>query len=636
MPRPTDIDAVADRDLLRSEKLQPIKRSPVICLIRYLLLGLWLAGAQLAFAAPERGDLTALPFEELLAMEVISAARLAKQVSDAPSAVSVVTAREIRLYGYRSLADILNGMRGLYVTHAPFYALLGGRGFGDPSDLAGRVTLLINGYKALDNFWGQSFFGSESLLDVELIERVEFIPGPGSSSHGDSAFLGVINVVTRSGQDIDGLTVSREWGSRGWQKARLTYGKRFASGLDLVVSASDYGKNGRTPFENSRLRYEDETSRRYFVQAAYQEWRLEGGWVNRTNYFLDGRYSDESSYVSLKHDASLAEGLKVSTHAYWGQSLYTADDDTFNWGTRGAWTGLDVKLVDVRHNRHTLVVGAEYRNDYRQQLAFDGWAKWRFGRKTVSLYAYDDILLAPSLQLNAGVRLDRRNNGSQTVSPRGAIIYTPNELRTFKLSTGVAHRQPSQDIEAFAPAGDFSLVARLQTTEVVWEERFAPQTRLIASVYRYREDNSYGWESSGNFVSDTIRAQGVEAEFEHAWSSGAHIRASYATQKVLYGGWKLVNVPRRVAKLNFSLPLVGEQLNLGTALRYVSDRHVAAGKAAAGGVITDLTLSGKGRGYSFAFSVRNAFNKVYPEVTRDGLYPIDGRNYWLQLNVDLK
>lgn len=91
-------------------------------------------------------DLTALPFGESLRRDFVSASRLARQVSDSPSAVAIVTADDIRAYGYRTLADVIGGMRGLYATDERRYPFIGGRGFGDVADYAGRVMLPIDGY----------------------------------------------------------------------------------------------------------------------------------------------------------------------------------------------------------------------------------------------------------------------------------------------------------------------------------------------------------------------------------------------------------------------------------------------------------------------------------------------------------
>lgn len=608
--------------------------SSTIPFLRNAALALALALEGLA-AAAEGGDITEIPFEQLLETDIVSAAKLAKQVSDAPSAVSIITARDIREYGYRTLADILNAMRGLYVSQGPYYGFLGGRGYGSPGDYAGRITLLIDGYRTSDNYYGQSYFLTDGLLDVELIDRVEYIPGPGSSSHGDSAFLGVINVITRKGKDFGAPVLSQEFGSHGWKKTRLTYGEQFANGLDLLFSASDYRNNGRDLFDPSE-RWERESARRYFLKATYSGWQFESAWVSRPAYDFAGvKQVDDNSFASLKYDGALSDKLRISTHAYWGQYVYKVlPDDSAGYlpyGTTGRWAGIDVKLAASWFDRHTLVFGSEYRNDYRQDswdLGYDPVNIYH-ARKTLSLYAYDDIQLTSNLQINLGGRFDSRDNGSRTLSPRGAVIYSPRAGTTLKLSTGIAHRQPTQFEESYYTAPQ---VERVRTSEFVWEEHLGPRTRLTGSLYRYRVDQCGYWCGE-----QFIRTRGAELEFEHRWENGAHLRASLANQNARDGdGARMANVPARIAKLNFGFPIAGEALHFGAGARYISDRLDTNGENAPAGAIADFTLSGKWRALSVILSARNVFNKHYLDLTPGGGYPVDGRNYWLQLSLDLK
>lgn len=99
-------------------------------------------------------------------------------------------------------------MRGLSMAYNASRGFLSGRGYANSGSHSGRLTLLIDGYRATDGFFGRTYFGTDGLLDVALIERVEYIPGNGSSSYGDSAFLGVVNIVTKKGKDIDGRRCS--------------------------------------------------------------------------------------------------------------------------------------------------------------------------------------------------------------------------------------------------------------------------------------------------------------------------------------------------------------------------------------------------------------------------------------------
>jgi iron complex outermembrane receptor protein len=598
--------------------------------------------APLLAHAADTSDISDLPLEQLLNTEVITAAKLAHQVSNAASAVSIVTAEDIRTYGYRTLADILNSMRGLHVSFDGEYGFLGGRGFGAPGEYAGRITLLIDGYRAQDNYYGQSFFGTDGLLDVEMIERVEYIPGPGSTSYGDGAFLGVINIITRKGKDFGGPIISQEFGSHGWRKSRLTYGETFANGLDLLFSVSDFSQSGRS-LSDASANYEHETAQRYFLKAGYEGWSFESAWSSRplsANYDPSYRLFDTNSFANLKYDGSITNQLKLSTMTYWGEYRY--HDNKWTMETGGRWYGIDSKLVATWFDNHTLVIGSEYRDDY-QQTDRSGSDLYHQSRQTLSFYAYDDIWLNDKLQLNLGVRQDKRHNNKESINPRGALIFTPWQGSTFKLSSGMAHRQPTAVAEENAKlyGAPLPAVERVKTNELVWEQQLDRTTRLITSVYRYKIDQRFYVDYSlptPTTIADPITTRGAEVELEHAWENGARLRTSFIAQDARNSvGEFLVNVPRTITKFNLSIPIASDQWRLGWGTRLIGARNDAYGGFLSSAAISDLTLSGKWQNLSVALSARNLFDKTYQDVTSFGWpYPSDGRNYWLQFSLGFK
>ena len=159
-------------------------------------------------------------------------------VTEAPASVSFITAEEIARYGYRTLADILRGVRGMYVTNDRNFSLIGTRGFAKPGDYNSRILLLVNGHRVNDNIFGQAEIGAEFGIDPAMFERVEIIRGPASSLYGDSAFFAVVNVITRSGASLGGASVAVEAGTLGTRLARASAGHRFANGVDVAVSGT--------------------------------------------------------------------------------------------------------------------------------------------------------------------------------------------------------------------------------------------------------------------------------------------------------------------------------------------------------------------------------------------------------------
>lgn len=592
---------------------------------------------------------------QLLETEVISADEIARQISAAPSAVSIVTADDIRAYGYRSLSDILNSMRGLSMAHDWSYGYLSGRGYGNPGGwggYAGRIMLLIDGYRAPENYWGQSFFGTEAFLDVSLIERVEYIPGSGSSSYGDAAFLGVINVITKNGRDIGGVQLATSFASHGERQNRVSLGHRFENGLDVLFSTSGMRSRGRLiPGEVSGIGdvlVEINRNQRFFLKASFDGWMLETAHVERGQAVRSDRASDNNSFARLRYDGELRTDLKVSFDFYYGRYRYTENASGGTFAAAGNWRGIDAKLVSHRFDRHMIVVGAEYRDDFKQ--SYDG----SFGRdittrQTSSLYFYDDISITDRLSLNLGGRLDARAGRDHTVSPRAAIVYVPIDGTVLKLSSGKAHRQMNADQELLWVPN--TMVEKLATRELVWEQMLGKKTRLLGSIYSYQIENyleglSAVFDGDGNFIGTSgvyggISTKGFELELEHLWDNGVRLRTSYAQQDARdSNGLALANVPRHVAKLNLSLPLIRDYLRAGIGVRHQGKRLNLSGEHEPAVTVADLTLSAKWRDWSAAVSVRNLGNVAWNEVSGAyglaGVYPSDRRNWWVQLEYTFK
>ena len=163
--------------------------------------------------------------------------------------MTIVTREEIRKYGHTTLADVLRSVRGFYVTYDRNYSYLGVRGFSRPGDYNARVLLLIDGHRLNDNIFGGALIGTEFPMDVDLIDRVEIIRGPSSSLYGTSAFFAVINVITRGADSTKGLEASASFGTFDTRKGRLSYGRTFHNGVDILLSGSMYSSEGeRTLF----------------------------------------------------------------------------------------------------------------------------------------------------------------------------------------------------------------------------------------------------------------------------------------------------------------------------------------------------------------------------------------------------
>ncbi|WP_438026231.1 TonB-dependent receptor domain-containing protein [Sorangium sp. So ce233] len=129
--------------------------------------------------------------------EVEAASRSTEAVEDAPGSVTIIPGQEIRAMGYPTVAEALRGVRGVYTTYDGAYTFAGIRGINLPGDFGNRMLTLLNGHSINDSWVNLSYFDYLARTDLEDVERIEIVRGPGSVLYGTGAFSGVVNVVTK-------------------------------------------------------------------------------------------------------------------------------------------------------------------------------------------------------------------------------------------------------------------------------------------------------------------------------------------------------------------------------------------------------------------------------------------------------
>jgi len=130
--------------------------------------------------------------DSLLNTRISSASKYSQTAAEAPASVTIVTADEIRLHGYTDLEELLESVRAMYITNDHNYAYLGTRGFSRPADYNSRVLLMVDGHTVNEKLWGGAGIGSDFPLNLDAVERIEIVRGPGSvimHTHRDVAMV---------------------------------------------------------------------------------------------------------------------------------------------------------------------------------------------------------------------------------------------------------------------------------------------------------------------------------------------------------------------------------------------------------------------------------------------------------------
>ncbi|MES2900824.1 MAG: TonB-dependent receptor [Pseudomonadota bacterium] len=164
----------------------------------------------------------------------------AQAIRHAPATATVITARDIKAMGVSELDEVLAAVPGLHVSvshlaYSPIYGMRGSFTNYNP-----QVLMLVNGLPITSIFAGNRSFAWGG-MPVENIARIEVIRGPGSALYGADAYAGVINVITKTAEEIGGLEYGVRAGSFGNRDAWLQYGGRIGA-----VSAALYLRAGHS------------------------------------------------------------------------------------------------------------------------------------------------------------------------------------------------------------------------------------------------------------------------------------------------------------------------------------------------------------------------------------------------------
>lgn len=171
-----------------------------------------------------------MSLEELMNVEVTLASGIEETLKDAPAAMIVITAEDIRQRGYTSLSDVLMDLPGfdISVPNGAYYLAAYQRGYRTP--FTQRTLLMVDG-KVDNHLWTDTANISRQ-YPLTNVKRISVLYGPASAVYGANAFLGIINVITEDGEGLnngDGsTTISVQGGS--FNTKSIDFSSRARSG----------------------------------------------------------------------------------------------------------------------------------------------------------------------------------------------------------------------------------------------------------------------------------------------------------------------------------------------------------------------------------------------------------------------
>ena len=554
---------------------------------------------------------------------------------------SVVILEGILILADRDLRDLMDILRrvpglGISVSDTGLFPTVEVRGI--KSTLSEKILFMMDGHR-LNTSLNGSATAYYTDMPVESIKRVEVIRGPGSALYGASAFMAVINIVTKEADDINGVQFTLGSGSFQTSRGNILFGhkgEKFevtgqidhidTNGPASLIEQDADGISGYTSEWKEKtdislnLIYKDFTFRSRYI------WKRMGANTGISYALNDESIQDyQSGYLDLSYKNDITEKLDLTVRLFMDRTVndplweqhsegYTSGGFTYTDGVvgnpraTGKTLGTEV-TADYKLQSHLITTGIMFENerqyDTGRSINFDPvtFAPTTFqdvtatgnytrdeARHLWAVYLQDIWDITKEASLTIGVRHDQYSDFGGTTNPRAGFVWEFIEGTSLKLLYGSAFRAPTfAELYYFSNpvwGGNPALKPEeIQTYEAGIEHRFL-QKHTLKLNYFFNDIKDlivFGTAPAGSSLrtyenSSNVEIQGIELELLSAFGNETYSYANYTYQdpKNSTTGARLPNVPLHRANAGVNF-VPWKHLNTNINVSWTGKRSRAAG-----------------------------------------------------------
>jgi iron complex outermembrane recepter protein len=407
-------------------------------------------------------DLTSLPLEKLMDVEVISTARHPEKIANSPAAISVLDQEDIHRSGALTIPDLLRTVPGMDVGQLDAsQSAVSARGFNDV--FANKLLVLQDGRSIYTPLFSGVFWDVQGPL-LEDLERIEVIRGPGATLWGANAVNGVINIISKNSKDTQGTLISAGGGNAERAFASARYGGKLADNAYFRVYSTYFNRGD---------------SERPDGGHADDSWQ-----IGHFGFRADWEPTPEQDLLTFQGDAYRGDVNQVfNAFSFTSPPAFTrlvADDFTLSGGNLlGRWShtfspqsDLSLQVYYDRTERETVIFGEKrdtFDVDFQHRFGLGQFnaVTWGTGYRvtsdkisnspTIALeptsrslqlfsgFIQDEMTLVPErLRLTLGTKLEHNDFTGWEAQPSGRLLWTPHERHTFWTAVSRAIRTPSR------------------------------------------------------------------------------------------------------------------------------------------------------------------------------------------------
>ncbi|MFO7841874.1 MAG: TonB-dependent receptor plug domain-containing protein, partial [Fidelibacterota bacterium] len=614
----------------------------------------------------------------------VTATRTQKLIEEIPASVDLIGEKEIARMDPQNVGEALENLKGVMIKS------YGGLGSTQTISLRGssseQVLILIDGQRVNNAQNGQVDLSN---LPANDIEKIEIVKGANSALYGSDAVGGVINIITRSREEKDKLSVSAKamLGSFNSQ----SYGSSFSySGNVLSLNASykylysegDYMFTDNFGLERRRLNadirsHSFNTGVRYRftehemqpdISLNYDHYRSERGAPGTIEpYYYDARMWDRTHNVYLNanskvfnqfNDIKFMSSYHTTWNRYFNDEMLVPADNIFS--TKSMNAEIQGHSVISDHVILTYGAGQQYNTMYDQQIDTS------YQRVTLFAFILDETSFEfrhnpylNSFTVSPSLRFDSHSDFSDVLSPKiGFVLNMGEEWKTgIKSNFGLSYRAPTFN-DLYWPEDDYTVGNPDLEPEYGrdWDIGLRLQYPVLDGMYlesayfHNRMTNLIIWESGGEkWIPDNVDEaliEGVENglrldiidAFLRTDLNYTYLHAVNLSENPNEYGKQLVYRPKH--SFNFSLLGIYRNFSLQYKFNYTSKRYINRTNVELNALpaysVSDLifTFSPRIRDLDIDLNmqIKNLFNADYRIMKN---LPMPGREYRMSVEVKL-
>jgi len=440
-----------------------------------------------------------LSLESLMRVEVTSVSKKSEKVMETAAAIYVLTSEDIQRSGYRTIPELLRGVPGLYVANVDSHnAVVSSRG--NANVFANKLLVLIDGRTIYAPLFSGVYWDIQDTL-IDDIERIEVIRGPGASTWGANAVNGVINIITKSSVDTQGVLATIGVGTHERLLAQGRYGGQFSEDLSYRIYAKQRDVKEYDDFAESKAtddgRFDHGGFRVDYLPSENRSLTLQGDlYQSDSQRLLRLSTTETSDFITdvenkggnllARWEEVLSGGSQLSVQAYYDR---TDRKDLYLGELRQTWD------IDISHQFEIGTVqeivwggGYRYSRDKSSPGLVTSVVPDSRDDELYNLFVQDHLsLFDEQLLVTFGAKYERNDYTGSEWQPSARATWVFNSRHSVWGAVSRAVRTPSRaEHNMVAQIGGFESIESSTAFGIPGPEVPIPVT---ANVFVYGDDN---------------------------------------------------------------------------------------------------------------------------------------------------